>query len=165
LKKKIDYKWSHLRLVEEHKAWTEQIMQIELDTLDDKVISGIERFERYTPTGFKLLKTQKEVFYEGKTMRHCVYTAYWNSIKQGRYLAYHINLKEEEATLGVNIYDDKLVYNQCYTRYNGSISTKMSALVNHFVDELNEQVKRDGVLKQPVEEYIELNNIVNELPF
>ncbi len=166
LEKKIDYKWSAKRLVEEHKAWTEQIMQVEIDSLDDATISVVERFDKYTPQQFKLLKTQKEVFYEGKTMKHCVYTAYWSSIKNNRYLAYHIDLNGEEATLGVNIYDDKLVYNQCYSRYNGSISSAMNTLVNQFIDKLNEQVKRDGVVLQTAENYVQVgNNIVNEIPF
>lgn len=167
LEKKIDFTWSLNRLKDEHKNWTEQIMQVEIDSLDDKVIPNVEKFDRYTPANFKLLKTQKEVFYEGKTMKHCVYTAYWNSIKNNTYLAYHIVLNGEEATLGVNIYDDKLVYNQCYSRYNGSISSGMGTLVKQFVDELNEQVQRDGVLKQTAEEYVQVdNNIFNEnLPF
>jgi hypothetical protein len=166
LEKKIDYKWSSKRLTEEHKAWTEQIMQVEIDSLDDVIIPGVERFDRYTPDGFKLLKTQKEVFYEGKTMKHCVYTAYWSSIKNSSYIAYHIQLGEEEATLGVNVYDDKVMYNQCYSRYNGPISSKMQMKVKSFVEELNEQVQRDGILKEPIDQYVHVeNNIVNELPF
>lgn len=165
LERKIDYNWSYKRVIEEHKAWTEELMQVEIDALDDVVIPSVERFERYTPANFKLLKTQKEVFYEGKTMKHCVYTAYWASIKNSTYLAYHIKQDDEEATLGVNVYDDKIMYNQCYTRYNQPVSPKLSTIVKQFVEELNEQVQRDGVLKQPIEQYVELNNIVNELPF
>ena len=167
LEKKIDYKWSSKRLTEEHKDWTEQIMQIEIDSLDDVTIPGVERFDRYTPDGFKLLKTQKEVFYEGRTMKHCVYTAYWSSIKHSSYIAYHITLGNEEATLGVNVYDDKVVCNQCSSRYNGPISSKMQIKVKTFVEELNEQVQRDGILKKPIDQYVQVeNNIVNEyLPF
>jgi len=166
LEKKIDYKWSHSRLVEEHKAWTEQIMQIEIDTLDNTTIPDIERFDRYTPDNFKLLKTQKEVFYEGKTMKHCVYTAYWPSIKNGSYLAYHIEQNGEEATLGVNVYEDKIVYNQCYSRYNGNISSALKLTVMQFVENLNEQVRRDGVSFYSVQNYtLKDDNIINELPF
>lgn len=161
LEKKIDYKWSLNRLKEEHKAWTNEIMKVELDSLEDVMIPKIERFDRYTPNEFTLLKSQKEVFVEGTTMKHCVYTAYWSSIKQGTYLAYHIAMGKEEATLGINIYGDKLVYNQCYSRYNGSVSDILQLKVKTFVEELNEQVQRDGILK----EEIQLNNIINELPF
>jgi hypothetical protein len=167
LERKIDYKWSSKRLTEEHKAWTEQIMQVEIDSLDNESIPGVERFERYTPDEFKLLKTQKDVFYEGKTMKHCVYTAYWTSIKNNTYIAYHVTNGDEEATLGVNVYSDKVVYNQCYSRYNGSISSKLQTKVKSFVEELNEQVQRDGILKETVEQYVQkTNHIVNEyLPF
>jgi len=166
LERKIDFKWSSKRLTEEHKAWTEQIMQVEIDALDNEPIPGVERFERYTPDGFKLLKTQKDVFYEGKTMKHCVYTAYWSSIKNNSYIAYHVTNGDEEATLGVNVYDDKVMYNQCYSRYNGPISSKMQMKVKSFVEELNEQVQRDGILKEPIDQYVQIeNNIVNELPF
>ena len=166
LEKKIDFTWSLNRVKEEHKKWTEEIMQVEIDGLDDQVIPNVERFDRYTPKHFKLLKTQKEVFYEGKIMKHCVYTSYWNSIKNNNYLAYHIEFNGEEATLGVYIDNDCIRYNQCFTRYNGAISHTMHTLVNQFVEELNEQVKRDGVLLQTNEQYVQVgNNIINELPF
>jgi len=164
LEKKIDYKWSSKRLTEEHKAWTEQIMQIEIDALEDVVIPFVDKFSRYTPDGFKLLKTQKEVFYEGKTMKHCLYTAYWSSIKNNSYIAYHITSGDEEVTLGINIYDDKLRYNQCYSRFNGPVSSKMHVIVTNFVEQLNEQVERDGILKETKIEY-KVNPIFNELPF
>jgi hypothetical protein len=166
LEKKIDFTWSLNRVKEEHKKWTEEIMQVEIDGLDDQVIPNIERFDRYTPKQFKLLKTQKEVFYEGRMMKHCVYTAYWNTIKNNNYLAYHVEFNGEEATLGVYIDKDCIRYNQCYTRYNGAISNTMSTLVKQFVEELNEQVKKDGVLLHPVDQYVQVeNNIVNEIPF
>jgi len=152
LEEKIDFKWSTSRLREVHKEWTIKIMEAEVNSLDDVTLEYVDKFDRYTPEGFKLLKTQKEVFSEGKVMNHCVYTSYWESIKAGRYLAYHVTHGDEEATLGINIYNDKLVYNQCYTRYNQSISQGMALKVKEFFDHLYDQVQRDGVLKlnQPV---------------
>jgi len=165
LEKKIDFKWSLNRLKEEHKAWTEQIMKVEIDSLEDVKISKIEKFDRYTPQQFKLLQTQKEVFIEGSTMKHCIYTAYWSSIKTGNYLVYHINSGDEEATLGVNLYNDNIIFNQCYSRYNHKVSDVLDAKVRTFVEELNEQLNRDGILKQHFEEKTALNNIINDLPF
>lgn len=159
LEEKIDFKWSTNRLREVHKEWTTKLMEAEINTLDDVILDYVDKFDRYTPEGFKLLKTQKEVFFEGKTMHHCVYTSYWQSIKNGHYLAYHVTHGEEEATLGINIYSDKLSYNQCYTRYNQSISQGMQLKVREFFDQLSEQVERDGVLKlnKPV--------VVEEMPW
>lgn len=147
LEEKIDFKWSTNRLREIHKEWTMKLMEAEINTLDDVILEYVNKFDRYTPEEFKLLKTQKEVFFEGKTMNHCVYTSYWESIKAGRYLAYHVTHGGEEATLGINIYTDKLSYNQCYTRYNGAISQGMQLKVREFFDQLSEQVERDGILK------------------
>lgn len=152
LEKKIDFTWSLNRLKEEHKDWTEQIMKVEIDSLDDVKISKIEKFDKYTPQQFKLLQTQKEVFIEGCTMKHCIYTAYWSSIKTGNYLVYHIDLGDEEATLGINLYNDKIIFNQCYSRYNHKVSDVLDLKARTFVEELNEQVKKDGVLKQHFEE-------------
>lgn len=155
LGEKIDFKWSLNKLKEVHKHWTRKIMSVELETMKDEPIPNVNKFDRYTPKRFKLLKTKKEVFYEGSTMDHCVYTAYWNSMQRGSYLAYHIKLGAEEATLGVYVTpgskDHKITFNQCYSKRNKKVSGEMTILVNDFVKHLNEQVIRDGIV-QPQEE-------------
>jgi len=88
LQRKIDFSWSPNRMREEHSKWTKEIMEAEINEMDDKEIEGLEKYETFTPTGFKLLKTQKEVFQEGKIMSHCIYTSYWSRIKNGNYLLY-----------------------------------------------------------------------------
>ena len=155
LEEKIDYKWSTLRLKEVHKQWTSKIMEIEIQSLEDSPVDNIDKYDRYTPSEFKLLKTQREVFFEGKTMHHCLYTSYWTSIKNGNYLAYHININGEEATLGVYVdrhsKDRAVYYSQCYSYYNKRISPELECLVANFVADLNEQVMRDGIIKKELE--------------
>lgn len=146
LDEKIDFKWSVNKLNEVHKKWTQEIMRHEIDALDDVAVESLDKFDKYTPKGFKLLKTQKEVFYEGRTMNHCVYTGYWTTIKNGRYLAYHIEINGEQATLGINV-DQKLSFNQCFSFYNRPISTELNTIVQEFYNNLVEQVERDGILK------------------
>ena len=155
LGKKIDYTWSLNRLKEVHKEWTEEIMKIEIESLDDVSVNGIDYFDKFTPEGFKLLKTQKEVFAEGSLMRHCVYTAYWNTIKNGNYLAYHVNYKGEEATLGINIYNDRVVFNQCYSRYNQSVSDELRLHVMMFIDNLNHELKKENYFLTKKEQHVE----------
>lgn len=159
LGKKIDYTWSLNRLKEVHKEWTEQIMKIEIESLDDVSVQGIEYFDKFTPEGFKLLKTQKEVFAEGSLMKHCVYTAYWTSISYGTYIAYHVNYQGEEATLGINIYDDLVQFNQCYSRYNQTPSDNLQCMVRNFVDDLNYNLKKDGYFLTKKQKYGELQSI------
>lgn len=148
LNKKIDYTWSLNRLKEEHKSWTKEIMKIEIDALDETILDYVDKFDRYTPEGFTLLKTQREVFSEGTMMHHCIYTAYWDSIKENRYLPYHISINGEEATLGVYIESDCIRFNQCYLKFNQSISSSLSTIVKEFVEDLNDQAKKDGLLKK-----------------
>ena len=155
LGKKIDYTWSLNRLKEVHKEWTEEIMKIEIESLDDVSVNGIDYFDKFTPEGFKLLKTQKEVFTEGSLMKHCVYTAYWNTIKNGNYLAYHVNYKGEEATLGINIYNDRVVFNQCYSRYNQSVSDELRLHVMMFIDNLNHELKKENYFLNKKEQHVE----------
>jgi hypothetical protein len=130
-------------------------MEIEIQSLEDSPVDNVDKYDRYTLEGFKLLKTQKEVFFEGKTMHHCLYTAYWTSIKNGNYLAYHINIDGEEATLGVYLdrhsKDRSVYYSQCYTAYNKRISSELEVIVADFVAELNKQVIRDGIIKKELE--------------
>lgn len=160
LNKKIDYTWSLNRLKEEHKQWTQEIMKIEIDGLDDTILDNVDKFDKYTPNGFILLKTQKEVFAEGTIMKHCIYTAYWNNIKENRYLAYHVSIGNEQATLGLYIDSDSIKFNQCYAKYNQSVSKSFITIVNEFVENLNEQVKKDDVLKQ-----INFKDSKPDLPF
>jgi hypothetical protein len=141
LEKKIDFKWSINRLKEEHKAWTNQIMEEELKSLDDNPVPNIEKFESCIQPGIILLKSQKEVFQEGKTMHHCVYTNYWNSILNGTYLAYHIDFFGEQATLGVNVFIDSISMNQCYSTYNKPISEDLRKYAVKFVEKLNDHYK------------------------
>lgn len=156
LGKKIDHTWSLNKLREVHKEWTEEIMKVEIDSLEDITVDGVEYFDKFTPNGFKLLKTQKEVFAEGSRMKHCVYTAYWNTIKNGNYIAYHIDVNGEEATLGINIYDDKVSFNQCYSRYNQSTSDNLQCIARNFVDDLNKQLKEENYFLTKKQQYVEL---------
>jgi hypothetical protein len=140
LQRKIDFSWSPNRMREEHSKWTKEIMEAEINEMDDKEIEGLEKYETFTPTGFKLLKTQKEVFQEGKIMSHCIYTSYWSRIKNGNYLAYHISINGEEATLGLNINSDgSLQFSQCHSKYNGSVSENIKSKVEDFFKKIGNE--------------------------
>jgi hypothetical protein len=168
LERKIDYNWSSKRLIEEHKAWTEEIMQIEVDSLKDVTLAHLEPFEKYTPDGFTLLKSQKEVFAEGKLMRHCIYTAYWSPILNSSYIAYHVKLNDEEVTLGLNLNrhglpEDKVTFNQCYGKYNSTPSSAMLSKVKQFIKKLNQHVKKDNIFS--LKFYVDPSESVETLTF
>lgn len=146
LDRKINFRWSLNRLKEVHKKWSKEIMECKMDGLNNDIIPYVEKFDKYTYKEFKLLKTEKEVFTEGSLMNHCLYTVYWSQIQQEKYLAYHVSLNGEEATLGIYTNNNKLEYNQCFAKYNASISNNLKCHIDDFIENLNEKAIKDGLL-------------------
>lgn len=151
LDKKIDFNWSIKRMEEEHNKWTNELMDIEIKNMEDETAINTIPYLEFKYPGFKLLTTKKEVYIEGKTMNHCVYTNYWSEILNGRYLVYHISHNNEEATLGLSIQKDKIVFNQCTSKRNSSISEELRDICYKFLDRLNEFDKRNNILKPECE--------------
>jgi hypothetical protein len=147
LDRKIDYTWSTKRMHDEHQQWTREIMEVEVRDMEDVVAENTLNFTEFTRLGFTLLTTKKEVFAEGKTMNHCLYTNYWSSIKNGNYLAYHIDFFGEKATLGCYI-SDGISFNQCYGYSNQSVSGDLKAYASRFVEELNQFAKEKHLIKE-----------------
>jgi hypothetical protein len=80
---KIDLKWSRKRLNEEHTAMTRLIMAEELNSIEDESID-LSEILPFVPPGYELLTSRKRVFEEGMMMSHCIYTNYWERIKNKR---------------------------------------------------------------------------------
>ena len=169
LNKKIDFRWSAKRMLEEHDKATEEIMKVELETLEEYEIK-YPKIE--LPKEFELLKTQKRVFEEGMKMRHCIYTNWWSSLKSKNYIAFHVTLNGEEATLACNIFsvknkdDDKyqyeLTFSQCYKKRNQSISNEMQDFCHEWIKNnkhiLKDLDKTDAAIVKPTPGIFDLFN-------
>lgn len=143
LEKKIDFKWSTKRMDEEHTLWTKEIMAAEVTSIPDREVkvNNYKRISEFVPEFFEALDTQKKVFVEGSTMKHCVYTNYWPSINDGTFLAYHIKWKNQEATLGLSCYDTKVIrISQIYGVRNSAVSSELRDEVRKIVDWINANV-------------------------
>jgi hypothetical protein len=143
LNRKIDYTWSEKRIKSEHDQWTKDLMAIEAENLPDETVDT-DKFHGLFPNNWELLNTQKRVYIEGKAMSHCVYTNYWPSIKSGQYLAFHVSLNGEEATLGIELGTHKWKIHQLYAKYNAHVSSQMRTHVENALHPLNsgDQTKR-----------------------
>lgn len=135
LEKKISFNWSDRKLMDVHTDWTTQLMELEHADMEDSIVTY--KFELPpVPSNFKLLTTKKEVFIEGKTMHHCIFTNYWSDIEAGQYLAYSIVDEEgNRATLGVKAgrFDTSpLRFDQCYTKYNRTPSASIRKQVTEW---------------------------------
>lgn len=87
--KKVNCSWSLKRLKAEHDAWAREMTDVLFDTTEEEILKIRKEFadfgERY---GYKLLKTNKELFKEGLIQRHCV-GGYTFSINRGTSGIYH----------------------------------------------------------------------------
>ena len=107
----------------------------------------------------KLLSTESEVFMEGFEMHHCVYTCYWNRIKERTYLAFAFHAPER-FTHGLELKDGEWVYNQAYLKYDKQISEESKALVEKFLGESKVKETLKGLIKSPAE--IRYSNVTDD---
>lgn len=134
LEKKINFRWSEKRVMQEHTEATKALMEYEVGVLSDK---KIEYKGLIIPKEFEILDNQKRTFIEGKTMNHCVYTNYWKRIEKGEYVALHVKLNDEDATLGLLVdKDKKLKFNQLYSYRNSQVSEDMKKLCTNWVENI-----------------------------
>ena len=88
---KINCKWGLKRLRQEHDEWARLITQIELDCIkefDLNIRPQYFAFEEYS--GFKLLKTNKDMLVEGMFQEHCVGT-YIDRVDRGECAIFHVD--------------------------------------------------------------------------
>lgn len=135
LEKKIDFKWSSRRIKEEHDKAVKELMEYEVGDLSDE---EIEYPKLDYPKEFTLINSEKKIFVEAKMMNHCLYTNYASSIKSKTYLAFHVSLGGEEATLGVFVGSDNvLTFNQVYKKHNQYASEEMRKFCKDWIQRVN----------------------------
>jgi hypothetical protein len=89
LNRKVNCSWSARRLKEEHDKWSEEILDI-VFTEGDRLMNIADIFIRFSDaSGFRLLRTTKEMNIEGKKNKHCVGT-YVNNVESGNSGIYSI---------------------------------------------------------------------------
>lgn len=133
LDEKIDFRWSLKRKISEHSRQINKLLECELSTKENKPIFKEDTFSAHNIT---LLNTELDVFKEANLMSNCLYSCYWNAIKNKHYLAFKVEGKER-CTLGVRINNGKAVFDQVHTIRNGNASEKTENLVKIFVRNLD----------------------------
>lgn len=152
LDRKIDYMWSIKRMEEEHIKWTKDIMDVEVNDMEDVVIDRLLPLKEFNASGMTLLTTKKEIYTEGKSMNHCIYTNYWSSVERGHYLVYHVDFFGEQATLGCYI-ADKISFNQCYRNANRPVSEELKKYVEGVIADLNVYAKQINFITEEILPY------------
>jgi hypothetical protein len=143
LERKIDFNWSMKRMDEEHKKWTDDLMDLESDSMSKEPLEWLKPFRQFSTGSYKLLDTEFDVFAEGKRMKHCVFTNYWTSIQHKSYVVFHVDDGSEYGyTLGLHYSKhDGLTYSQMTTRFNAMPSEYYVRSVNLWIHSINNKLK------------------------
>jgi hypothetical protein len=137
LGRKVNCKWSLRRLKEEHDNWAKEITRIVLECeteYDLKIKDIYKKFADYS--GFKLLRTNKDMLAEGMIQNHCVGT-YIKKVQDGKCAIFHIEGCTMEAIVQ-NINGKVRLYNyQFRGRYNSSAPDVLNDMVNGVIERFN----------------------------
>ena len=131
LNKKVNFSWSENKFRDINVQWSRELMRKDIEKRNPQDIYKNKELIKDA----KLLSSERDVFEEGMTMHHCVYTNYWRLIESGKYVALHLNstVNPSGITLGVWVrYDSnnqdniisKLVFDQAFYAYDKVLSTE-----------------------------------------
>lgn len=157
LERKVDLLWSPKRMNAEHLKMVLEISGLLLDETADTPIHDtvIESKD------IKMLNTEKEVFVEGSSMRHCLFTNYLKSIKKKKYLAFHMELPER-CTIGIRMNKGEPELDQAYR--SGNRPLKESSTYEIIKDFISSKITEISTLMSLQLEQ-DLPEAKNELPF
>jgi hypothetical protein len=111
LDRKVNPRWSEKRMNEVHTQWTRDIMEIEIKSLKQVKYNYPEIS---LPEGLSFINNNYELFEEGTTMKHCVYTNYQKSIENKGYFALRYDYQGVRATVGLRK-SNKITFDQMYS--------------------------------------------------
>jgi hypothetical protein len=90
LDRKVNCSWGIKRLTQEHDDWAREITNTVLEFEVERELKVKDIFVKFAEiTGYKLLKTNKQLLAEGMTQKHCVGT-YIKKVDDGASGIYHI---------------------------------------------------------------------------
>jgi hypothetical protein len=119
LKRKLNYSWSKSRFDEEHDHMTRELMNYEIGAVPDVEFElGPVEIPR-----LRVINSLRQVFEEGYTQCHCIYTNYRFPLQEKKYFAFAYEHNGERATLMT--YDDGRV-SQFYCKRNSRPSKEAS---------------------------------------
>jgi hypothetical protein len=131
LDKKINFNWSEKRFDLEHTNLTNEILKFELENIKNNVVnySG----ELILPHGCELLTTQNNVFIEGRTQGHCIYS-YWTMTEQKKYFIVRM-YTPERCTIGIrfNKVLFKFVICQMYLKGNKDVKYETRKIIEDWL--------------------------------
>jgi hypothetical protein len=91
LGRKVNCKWGLTRLKEEHDKWAREITRIILDCEKEFELNIRPEYKAFADfSGFRLLRTNKDMLEEGMSQNHCVGT-YIDRVDRGECAIFHVD--------------------------------------------------------------------------
>jgi hypothetical protein len=121
LGRKIDFKWSSNRVKEVHHEWTKEIMDIEQENVESIDYQYVNELPHNGC--LELVTNSKDLYIEGRTMCHCVYSNYNDQVRDKTYFVLKFTDRDVRATLGItkNWEGNDFIINQMYSKHNKSV--------------------------------------------
>lgn len=150
LNRMIKASWSVRKIHDVHMKWTEEISKLKCRNASNTPIWNIDDIQ--IPIGVQLINSEMMCAQEGSNMHHCLYSNYSHSIKAKRYMAFHVNSRESDYTVGFRIVNNKCQFDQAFCAWNKHVSTSQKEFAKVALLELAQEI-------------CDKNNVSNQLPF
>lgn len=138
----INSNWSLKRLNEEHLNWSKEVDFVRYDIKDVKapLYQDVPTFLGYDAM---VLNTAEELFLEGKTMHNCVFSNYFDIVRQHKYIIIKIfsphTYKDINIGIRFNLYHGGIVeLDQAFYAYNESLSIEDRNYVHEFYNKYSQ---------------------------
>jgi hypothetical protein len=145
LEQTVDPYWSGKRIEAEHQRMTQEIMELELENIENTPVEGLDEIRKLLNDNehITLLDNRRAVFMEGKMMSHCIYTNYWNKIESKSLLCFHVDYRNQQGTLTLQL--DRIPHTQTVEyrmydfkdKYNREPGEHVSQYVRLFINQFN----------------------------
>lgn len=103
--RKISFAWSDKRIIEEHWRMTRNMAEEKAKLEPDHTID-MKKIQSLLPKHINILTNSRQTFMIGKSLRHCIYSSYWNRIKKIYYIAFHYSHSDGDFVVGCHARDD-----------------------------------------------------------
>ena len=134
----VDFSWSDNRIQEEHTRQNRLLIEREIISKSDSNI-----FEEFpTPSNIKLLNTERDIFFEGKNMHHCLYSCYYKKIKNKEYIAFHMTYPED-CTFSFKFNRTNSLYlDQIFLKYDKPVKSDTKQVAIDFLNEYYKEIEK-----------------------
>lgn len=160
--RKFNPKWSYKRISEEHDKLVIEDMKKHAGDKSDECLYNPKLLSNIQDRNVKIVTSEREVYLKATTYNNCSYSAYFGQVVNGKYILAIIKLGEEEAMLGIRVYEDTVVFDQCYRKFNTATSQVMRDYAMHFI---NVNKKELAALAKKVNKKAHNHSVQTDLPF